>query len=82
MWVSALRRAEIGARRHIVGAYLLRNVQSPHVARTIAGSPHEQVSRVASLAMKRGKSAEFIEYWQDIQPSRSQSRKQRAPFDL
>ncbi|MEH2472999.1 transposase-like protein [Nitrobacteraceae bacterium AZCC 2161] len=64
-YFSRLRRAEIGIHHHIAGAYLLRYAQESSWRednrRTSNG---EQVTRVASLAMKRGKSVDFTGYWQ------------------
>jgi transposase-like protein len=62
---SRLRRAEIGHHHHISGNYLLRYAQEAtwreDNRRTSNG---EQVSRVAGLAMKRGRSVDFTGYWQ------------------
>jgi hypothetical protein len=51
-YFSRLRRAEVGIHHHIAGAYLLRV------------SNGDQVSRIAALALKRGKSVDFTGYWQ------------------
>jgi ISXO2-like transposase domain len=65
LFFSRLRRAEIGVHHHIAGAYLLRYAQESSWRednrRTSNG---KQVSRVAALAMKRGKSVDFTGYWQ------------------
>ena len=72
-YLSRLRRAEIGIHhhaeigihRHIAGAYLLRYAQeSSRREDNRRISNGDQVSRVAALAMKRGKSVEFTGYWQ------------------
>ena len=64
-YFSRLRRAEIGIHHHIAGAYLLRYAQeSSWREDNRRQSNGEQVSRVASLAMKRGKSVDFTGYWQ------------------
>lgn len=64
-YFSRLRRAEIGVHHHIAGAYLLRYAQeSSWREDNRRQSNGEQVSRVASLAMKRGKSVDFSGYWQ------------------
>lgn len=62
-YFSRLRRAEVGIHHHIAGAYLLRYAQESswrednrHV------SNGEQVSRIALLAMRRGKSVDFTGY--------------------
>jgi hypothetical protein len=62
---SRLRRAEIGIHHHIAGAYLLRYAQESSWRednRRVANG--EQVNRVASLALDRGKSVDFGGYWQ------------------
>ena len=60
-----MRRAEIGIHRHIAGAYLFRYAQeSSWREDNRRASNGDQVSRVASLAMKRGKSVDFTGYWQ------------------
>jgi transposase-like protein len=64
-YFSRLRRAEIGIHHHIAGAYLLRYAQeSSWREDNRRVSNGDQVSRVAALAMKRGKSADFTGYWQ------------------
>lgn len=64
-YFSRLRRAEIGIHHHIAGAYLLRYAQeSSWREDNRRVSNGDQVSRVASLAMKRGKSVDFTGYWQ------------------
>jgi len=56
---------EIGIHHHIAGAYLLRYAQeSSWREDNRRQSNGEQVTRVASLAMKRGKSVDFTGYWQ------------------
>src|SRR5476651_2213505 len=64
-YFSRLRRAEIGVHHHIAGAYLLRYAQESlwrEDNRCVSNG--DQVSRVAALAMKRGKSVDFTGYWQ------------------
>src|SRR5665811_2520515 len=64
-YFSRLRRAEIGIHHHIAGAYLRRYAQESSWRednRRVANG--DQVSRVAALAMKRGKSVDFTGYWQ------------------
>jgi transposase-like protein len=64
-YFSRLRRSEIGHHHHIAGAYLLRYAQEASWREdNRRQSNGEQVSRVASLAMKRGKSVDFTGYWQ------------------
>jgi transposase-like protein len=64
-YFSRLRRAEIGIHHHIAGAYLLRYAQeSSWREDNRRQSNGEQVTRVASLAIKRGKSVDFTGYWQ------------------
>lgn len=64
-YFSRLRRAEIGIHHHIAGAYLLRYAQeSSWREDNRRVSNGDQVSRVASLAMKRSKSVDFTGYWQ------------------
>jgi ISXO2-like transposase domain len=64
-YFSRLRRAEIGIQRHIAGAYLLGYAQeSSWREDNRRVSNGDQVSRVAALAMKRGKSPDFTGYWQ------------------
>jgi ISXO2-like transposase domain len=64
-YFSRLRRAEIGIYHHIAGAYLLRYAQeSSWREDNRRVSNGDQVSRVAALAMKRGKSVDFTGYWQ------------------
>jgi hypothetical protein len=62
-YFSRWRRAEIGIHHHIAGAYLLRYAQESSWRednrRVLNG---DQVSRVAALAMKRGKSVDFTGY--------------------
>jgi hypothetical protein len=63
--LSRLRRAEIDIHHHIAGAYLLRYAQeSSWREDNRRVSNGDQVSRVAALAMKRGKSVDFTGYWQ------------------
>jgi hypothetical protein len=55
-YFSRLRRVEIGVHHHIAGAYLLRYAQeSSWRENNRRVSNGDQVSRVAALAMKRGK---------------------------
>jgi hypothetical protein len=64
-YFSRLRRAEIGIHHHIAGAYLLRYAQeSSWREGNRRVSNGDSVSRVAALAMKRGKSVDFTGYWQ------------------
>jgi transposase-like protein len=64
-YFSRLRRAEIGIHHHIAGAYLRRYAQeSSWREDNRRVSNGDQVSRVAALAMKRGKSVDFTGYWQ------------------
>ena len=64
-YFSRLRRAEIGIHHHTAGAYLLRYAQkSSWREGNRRQSNGEQVTRVAALAMKRGKSVDFTDYWQ------------------
>jgi transposase-like protein len=64
-YFSRLRRAEIGIHHHIAGAYLLRYAQeSSWREDNRRVSNGEQVSRIAALALKRGKSVDFSGYWQ------------------
>jgi hypothetical protein len=64
-YFSRLRRAEVGIHHHIAGAYLLRYAQeSSWREDNRRVSNGDQVSRVAALAMKRGKSVGFTGYWQ------------------
>src|SRR6266403_2291392 len=59
---AALRSA---SHHHIAGAYLLRYAQeSSWREDNRRVSNGDQVSRVAALAMKRGKSVDFTGYWQ------------------
>jgi hypothetical protein len=41
-----------------------RSLQAISLGSETAGSNGDQVSRVAALAMKRGKSVDFTGYWQ------------------
>src|ERR1700730_5156580 len=64
-YFSRLRRGEIGIHHHIAGAYLLRYAQeSSWREDNRRVSNGDQVSRIAHLAMKRGKSVDFTGYWQ------------------
>jgi hypothetical protein len=60
-YFSRLRRAEIGIHHHIAGAYAQESSWREDNHRVSNG---DQVSRVAALAMKRGKSVDFTGYWQ------------------
>ena len=72
-YFSRLRRAEVGIHRHIAGAYLLRYAQKSSWREDNRRVPNgDQVSRVAALAMKRGKSVDFTGYWQRHIPSQFQ----------
>jgi transposase-like protein len=65
VYFSRLRRAEIGIHHHLAGAYLLRYAQeSSWREDNRRVSNGDQVSRIAALAMKRGKSVDFTGYWQ------------------
>jgi hypothetical protein len=62
---SRLRRAEIGVHHHIAGAYLLRHAQeSSWREDNRRVSNGDQVSRITTLALKRGKLVDFTGYWQ------------------
>src|ERR1700729_2586262 len=64
-YFSRLRRAELGHHHHIAGAYLLRYAQEASWRednRRVSNG--DQVTRVAHLAMKRGRSVDFTGYWQ------------------
>jgi hypothetical protein len=61
-YFSRLRRAEIGVHHHIAGAYLLRYAQESSWRENNRVSNGDQVSRVAALAMKRGKFSLLIAY--------------------
>ena len=64
-YFSGLRRAEIGIHHHIAGTYLLRYAQeSSWREDNRRVSNGDQVSRIAALALKRGKSVDFTGYWQ------------------
>jgi ISXO2 transposase-like protein len=64
-YFSRLRRAEIGIHHHIAGAYLLRYAQeSSWREDNRRVSNGDQVNRIATLALKRGKSVDFTGYWQ------------------
>jgi hypothetical protein len=59
------RRAEIGIHHHIAGSHLLRYAQeSSWREDNRRVSNRDQVSRIASPAMKHGKSVDFAGYWQ------------------
>jgi transposase-like protein len=67
---SRMRRAEIGHHHHIAGPYLLRYAQEASWREDNRRmSNGEQVNRLAGLAVKRGRSAEFTGYWQRHQIS-------------
>ncbi len=62
---SRLRRGEMGHHHHISGAYLVRYAQEAawrEDNRRMGNG--EQVSRVATLALGKGKSVDFTGYWQ------------------
>lgn len=62
---SRMRRAEIGHHHHISGPYLLRYAQEASWRednRRVSNG--DQVRRVTSLALGRGKSPDFTGYWQ------------------
>jgi hypothetical protein len=64
-YFSRLRRAKIGIHHHIAGGDLLRYAQESSWRednRSISNG--DQVSRIATLALKRGKSVDFTGYWQ------------------
>jgi transposase-like protein len=64
-YFSRLRRAEVGIHHQIAGAYLLRYAQEASWRednRRVSNG--DQVSRVAKLALGRGKSVDFTGYWQ------------------
>jgi ISXO2-like transposase domain len=69
-YFSRLRRAEIGIHHHIAGAYLLRYAQeSSWREDNRRVSNGDQVSRVAALAMKRGKSVASPAIGSGIKPA-------------
>ena len=60
-----MRRMEIGHHAHLAGRYLLRYAQEASWREDNRRmSNGEQVNRLAGLATKRGKSADFTGYWQ------------------
>jgi hypothetical protein len=62
---SRMRRAEIGHHHHIAGAYLLRYAQEASWREDCRKlSNGEQVTRLAGLATRKGKSVDFTGYWQ------------------
>lgn len=62
---SRMRRAEIGHHHHIAGDYLLRYAQEASWREDNRRKANgEQVTRVASHALKLGKSKQFTGYWQ------------------
>jgi hypothetical protein len=63
-YFSRLRRAEIGIHHHIAGSYLLRAQESSWREDNRRVSNGDQVNRIAALALKRGKSVDFMGYWQ------------------
>jgi hypothetical protein len=64
-YFSRLRRGEIGIHHHMAGPYLLRYAQeSSWREDNRRVSNGVQVSRIANLALKRGKSVDFTGYWQ------------------
>jgi transposase-like protein len=64
-YFSRMRRAEIGHHHHIAGAYLLRYEQEATWREdNRRESNGDQVSRLASLAMKQKPSVDFSGYWQ------------------
>lgn len=64
-YFSRLRRAEVGHHHHIAGTYLVRYAQEASWREdNRRQSNGEQVTRVAGLALKRGKSVDFGGYWQ------------------
>jgi hypothetical protein len=63
-YFSRLRGAEIGIHHHIAGALCSAPRRSRRGAKITAVSNGDQVTRVAALAMKRGKSVDFTGYWQ------------------
>jgi hypothetical protein len=65
LFFSRMRRAEIGHHHHVAGPYLLRFAQEMAWREDHRRMPNgEQVSAVASLAMKRKPSVDFCGYWQ------------------
>ena len=66
---SRMRRAEIG-HHHIAGAYLLRYAQEASWREDNRRmSNGDQVSRLAGLAVNRGRTVDFTGYWQRHQVS-------------
>lgn len=64
-YFSRLRRAEIGIHHHIAGVYLLRYAQESSWREDNRRVPNgAQVNRIATLALRRGKSVDFTGYWQ------------------
>jgi hypothetical protein len=64
-YFSRLRRAEIGHHHHMAGTYLLRCAQeSSWREDNRRVSNGERTRNVVSLAMRRGPSVDFGEYWQ------------------
>jgi hypothetical protein len=62
---SRMRRAEIGHHHHIAGPYLLRYAQESSWREDNRRAKNgDQVSRLASLAMKQKPSVDFSGYWQ------------------
>jgi hypothetical protein len=64
-YFSRLRRAEVGVRHHIAGAYLLRYAQESSWRednRRMANG--DQVVRLAGLALHKKTSPDFVGYWQ------------------
>jgi hypothetical protein len=64
-YLSRLRRAEIGIHHHIavrISCAMRRRVVMLGSNRRVSNG--EQVNRIAVLALKRGKSVDFIGYWQ------------------
>jgi hypothetical protein len=60
-----MRRAEIGHRHHVAGAYLLRYAQEASWREDNRRmSNGDQVKRLAGLAMMRKPSVDFSGYWQ------------------
>ncbi len=64
-YFSRLRRGEAGHHHHISGPYLLRFAQEAAWREDNRRVPNgDQVSRVAGLALGKGKSVDFTGYWQ------------------
>jgi hypothetical protein len=80
---SRLRRAEIGIHHHIAGAYLLRYAQeSSWREDNRRVSNGDQVSRITSLALKRGKPETSPAIGRDMFPLPNDRRWSALPASL